>query len=179
MRLLSIYLLIALFSFPYQGNAEGWPADESPPPGSALLNSTAPLAAEIVLYSLSLTGTQYRFGGDSPDKGFDCSGLIRHVYQSVAGLLLPHSAQAIYAAATKVSLDELQPGDVVFYNTLKRAYSHVGIYLGNQRFIHAASSGRSTQVSTMTDKYWAKRYNGAGRLIAPVLPSLVLTEESP
>lgn len=179
MRLLFIYLLIALFSFASHGNAEGWPAEEPALPVSALLNSSAPLAAEIVLYSLSLTGTQYKFGGDSPDKGFDCSGLIRHVYHSVAGLMLPHSAQAIYTAATKVSLDELQPGDVVFYNTLKRAYSHVGIYLGNQRFIHAASSGRSTQVSTMTDKYWSKRYNGAGRLIEPALPTLVLTEESP
>lgn len=177
MRLLFTCLLIALFSSASHGNTEGWPADESPPV-SALLHLPAPLAAEVVLYSLSLTGTRYKFGGDSPDKGFDCSGLIRHVYQQVAGLWLPRSASAINAVATKISLDELQPGDVVFFNTLKRAYSHVGIYLGNQRFIHAASTGRSTQVSTMTDKYWLQRYNGAGRLIPPVL-SAGPTEGSP
>lgn len=177
MRLLTIYLFMAVFSLASRGNAQGWPEDEMPPV-SALLHAPSPLTTEIVLYSLSLTGTEYKFGGDAPDKGFDCSGLIRHVYQSVAGLLLPHSAHAIYQAATKVSLDELQPGDVVFYNTLKRAYSHVGIYLGNQRFIHAASSGRSTQVSIMTDKYWSKRYNGAGRLIQPA-SALVVTEASP
>lgn len=179
MRLLSIWLSFAILSLAPHSYAEGWPEDEPQEAISALLHLPVSLGAEIVLYSLSLTGTQYKYGGDSPEKGFDCSGLIRHVYQRVSGLLLPHSARAINAAATKVPLDELQPGDVVFYNTLKRAYSHVGIYLGNQRFIHAASSGRTTQVSSMTDKYWLKRFDGAGRLLTPLLPALRVNEESP
>lgn len=134
------------------------------------LTAPFPLASEIALYAVSLAGTPYKFGGENPITGFDCSGFIRHVFFEVTGLILPRSARALSLAAKKIPSNELQAGDLVFYDTLKQAYSHVGIYLGNDQFIHAASTGRTTQISSMTDAYWTKRFNGAGRLLDAFSP---------
>lgn len=119
---------------------------------------------EVMMNALSLTGIRYTYGGKNPDTGFDCSGFVRYVFQQAASLTLPHSARAISQLGQSVSIDELQPGDLVFFNTLKSAFSHVGIYIGGHRFIHAPSTGGGISVVDMDDSYWVKRFNGAKRL---------------
>jgi len=121
-------------------------------------------AQEILINALSLTGVRYKYGGKSPETGFDCSGFVRYVFQQAANLTLPHGARAISQLGQSIPVDQLQPGDLVFFNTLKSAFSHVGIYVGDGRFIHAPSSGGGIHVVNMNDSYWAKRFNGARRL---------------
>lgn len=119
----------------------------------------------LLLYALSLNGTAYKYGGRSADSGFDCSGFVAHVFRQVAGLALPHNALAISQNGEQINKTELKPGDLVFFNTLRRAFSHVGIYLGDNRFIHASStSSGDVMVSDLSEKYWSKRFNGARRL---------------
>lgn len=160
------FLVISFVGFP--AYAQDWVDMDAPqfiaPPAAF------PLATEIALYAVSLAGTPYKFGGENPSTGFDCSGFIRHVFRDVTGLILPRSARAMGLAAKRIPPNELQAGDLVFYDTLKQAYSHVGIYLGNDQFIHAASTGGTTQISSMTDAYWTKRFNGAGRLLDAFSP---------
>lgn len=123
-------------------------------------------AQEIMISALSLTGIKYKYGGSSPETGFDCSGFVRYVFQHAANLTLPHGARALSQLGESVTMEQLQPGDLVFFNTLKSAFSHVGIYLGDKRFIHAPSSGGGIHVVNMDDAYWAKRFNGARRIEA-------------
>jgi cell wall-associated NlpC family hydrolase len=122
------------------------------------------VAQEVLVNALSLTGIKYRSGGSSPETGFDCSGFVRYVFQQAASLTLPHSARALAQLGQSIPIKELQPGDLVFFNTLKSTFSHVGIYLGNNRFIHAASAGKSIDVTNLDDAYWSKRFTGARRL---------------
>jgi hypothetical protein len=124
----------------------------------------ADAAQEILINALSLTGVRYKYGGKSPETGFDCSGFVRYVFQQAANLTLPHGARAISQLGQSIPVEQLQPGDLVFFNTLKSAFSHVGIYVGDGRFIHAPSSGGGIHVVNMNDSYWAKRFNGARRL---------------
>ncbi|PKO47419.1 MAG: glycoside hydrolase [Betaproteobacteria bacterium HGW-Betaproteobacteria-22] len=121
-------------------------------------------AREVLLNALSLTGIRYQYGGNSPESGFDCSGFVRYVYQQATNLSLPHSARAISQLGKTIPRHELKPGDLVFFNTLKSAFSHVGIYVGNNRFIHAPSSGGGVRVEDMQNSYWQKRYDGAQRI---------------
>lgn len=121
-------------------------------------------ARELLVNALSLTGVRYQYGGNSPESGFDCSGFVRYVYQQAANLSLPHGARAISQLGKTIPKHELQPGDLVFFNTLRSTFSHVGIYLGNNRFIHSPSSGGSVRVENMQDSYWQKRFNGAQRI---------------
>lgn len=121
-------------------------------------------AREVLVNALSLTGVRYKYGGNSPETGFDCSGFVRYVFKQATSLTLPRSALAISQLGKTIPKDELQPGDLVFFNTLKSTFSHVGIYLGNNRFIHSPSSGGQVRVENMQDGYWAKRFNGAQRI---------------
>jgi cell wall-associated NlpC family hydrolase len=121
-------------------------------------------AREVLVNALSLTGIAYKYGGSTPETGFDCSGFVRYVYQQATSLTLPHGAKAISQLGKTVSKGELQPGDLVFFNTLKSAFSHVGIYVGNNRFIHSPSSGGGVRVDDMQSSYWNKRFNGAQRI---------------
>ena len=132
---------------------------------------TSQQSDDVVMYALSLVDVNYKFGGKTPDSGLDCSGFISHVFKHIAHLPLPHNARAMSQTGQKISLLELQPGDLVFFNTLRRKFSHVGIYLGENRFVHAASSrtGR-IMISEMNGQYWEKRFNGARRLL-PLPPS--------
>lgn len=127
-------------------------------------------AREVLVNALSLTGIRYKYGGNSPETGFDCSGFVRYVFKQAASLTLPRSAIEISQLGTAVPKNELQPGDLVFFNTLKSAFSHVGIYLGNNRFIHSPSSGGKVRVENMQDGYWAKHYNGAQRIDQKNIP---------
>ena len=127
-------------------------------------NSWQDKAQEVLISALSLTGIQYKYGGNSPATGFDCSGFVRYVFRNAANLSLPPTARAIAQIGKSVKKDELQPGDLVFFNTLKSAFSHVGIYLGDNKFIHAPSKGKSVQVESMQNSYWSSRFEGAQRL---------------
>lgn len=121
-------------------------------------------AQEVVLRALSFIGVRYKWGGASPDTGFDCSGLIRYVYNQVTGQSLPGNAKEISKVGESIERSELQPGDLVFFNTLRRPFSHVGIYLGESRFVHAPSRGGKVEIVDMSERYWKTRYNGARRL---------------
>lgn len=120
--------------------------------------------SELLLRALGLVGVPYRFGGHSPDTGFDCSGLVHYLFSEVLGLALPRRTQDMSRVGDSVGRHELYPGDLVFFDTLREPYSHVGIYLGDQRFIHAPSSGGRVEIVTMTNRYWLRRYNGARRI---------------
>ncbi|MGE5161236.1 MAG: C40 family peptidase [Betaproteobacteria bacterium] len=124
--------------------------------------------SDVVVQALSLLGTPYRFGGNSPDVGFDCSGLVRHVFASVLDRDLPRRAEEISAVGQPVSRSELQPGDLVFFNTLRRAFSHVAIYIGEGRFVHAPARNGRVRVEGLDDRYWAARFNGARRVMEPL-----------
>jgi len=119
---------------------------------------------EVIFYSLSMVGINYRWGGTSPQTGFDCSGLVGHVFRQIAGLVLPRDSYAMARIGQPVTVDDLRPGDLVFFNTMRRPFSHVGIYLGDKRFVHAPSAGKTVHVVDMTDPYWSARYNGARRI---------------
>ena len=127
---------------------------------------TAIAAAQHPLARQALThlGVNYRYGGTSPSEGFDCSGLIHYSAQSSLGLRLPRRAADMARVGLKVDRNNLAVGDLVFFNTLGRRYSHVGVYLGNQMFVHAPSSGGEVRIESMSARYWAQRYNGARRL---------------
>ncbi len=122
--------------------------------------------AELVLRALSLLGVNYKLGGNSPDTGLDCSGLVRHVFGEAMGLILPRRAEEMSRTGDEIGSDQLRPGDLVFFNTLRRAFSHVGIYIGNNQFVHAPSSGGSVRVESLSGRYWVQRFNGARRVLA-------------
>jgi cell wall-associated NlpC family hydrolase len=119
---------------------------------------------EVIFYALSMVGIDYRWGGSSPQTGFDCSGLVSHVFRQIAGFVLPRDSYAMARVGKPVTLDDLKPGDLVFFNTMRRPFSHVGIYLGDRRFIHAPTTGKQVHVVDMTQPYWSQRYNGARRI---------------
>lgn len=116
--------------------------------------------------ALSLIGVRYKRGGTSPETGFDCSGFVGHVFREGMGLILPRTSREISKEGQSVKKNELQPGDLVFFNTMRRTFSHVGIYLGEGQFIHAPRSGGKVRIEDMRDSYWAKRYEGARRVSA-------------
>jgi cell wall-associated NlpC family hydrolase len=132
--------------------------------------------ADTLNYALNLIGVNYKYGGTQPATGFDCSGFVSHVFRQVAGLSLPHNALAISRQGKQISVNELQPGDLVFFNTLRRSFSHVGIYIGNNRFVHAPSSGGGVEVVSLQDKYWVNRFNGARRILTLQLPAGLTSE---
>lgn len=119
---------------------------------------------DVVLYALSLADTPYRYGGDSSDNGFDCSGFVQHVYLNTLGIKLPRTSTEMSLAGKELNTSQLRPGDLVFFNTRRQPFSHVGIYVGEGRFVHAPSSGKAIMVTSMRENYWRNRYNGARRV---------------
>lgn len=132
---------------------------------AAQAGSVAHRASELVLTAMAFLGVPYRLGGDSADTGFDCSGFVRAMYQQTVGLLLPRRADEQAAATQRIDRRELQPGDLVFFNTLRRAFSHVGIYVGDNKFIHSPRPGAQVRVEDMGVAYWATRFDGARRAL--------------
>jgi cell wall-associated NlpC family hydrolase len=124
----------------------------------------AGLASDLVMNAMGLLGVRYRMGGNDADSGLDCSGLVRLVFQQTFGLVLPRRSAEISQLGAKVDRKALRPGDLVFFNTLRRAYSHVGIYVGDGKFLHAPSAGGEVRVESMNIPYWDKRFNGARRI---------------
>jgi len=143
------------------------PANDAPPPKpeNALVSRIRDKASDMVLTAMNFLGVPYRRGGSSVDRGFDCSGFTRHVFEMSVGLVLPRRVdeQATAPGLIKVKRDELKPGDLVFFNTLKRTFSHVGIYVGDGKFIHSPRTGGEVRVEDMRFVYWAKRFTGARR----------------
>jgi cell wall-associated NlpC family hydrolase len=121
-------------------------------------------ASELVVNAMGFLGVPYKRGGNNAETGFDCSGFVRAIYQQSVGLLLPRRAEEQAAATQRIEKNELQPGDLVFFNTLRRTFSHVGIYIGNNKFIHSPKPGAEVRVENMGLSYWQTRFNGARRV---------------
>lgn len=124
-------------------------------------------ASEVAMHAMGMLGIRYKYGGNSPEHGLDCSGLVRYVFEQALGTQLPRTSEEISKVGEHVDTRDLQPGDLVFYNTLRRAFSHVGIYLGDNKFIHAPSSGGKVRIESMEVGYWKSRFNGARRINDP------------
>ncbi len=158
-------------------------AQEAPPPQRSLAQAAGATvkdaavsawdtARALTSSALELIGVRYKWGGAQPETGLDCSGLVQYVFQQVTGVTLPRTAKEMSKLGDRVAMGELKPGDLVFFNTRRFAYSHVGIYLGDNRFIHAPRRGREVEVATIDRSYWQQRFNGARRLVG-VLPEMV------
>lgn len=132
-------------------------------PGRKIATDYAP-AQGLLLSAMSLIGVKYKWGGNTPESGLDCSGFVRYVFQNSLNIMLPRTALNMSQQGDTIDKEELKPGDLVFFNTLKRKFSHVGIYLGDNRFIHAPRTGRSIEIANMGDRYWTTRFNGARRV---------------
>jgi cell wall-associated NlpC family hydrolase len=129
-------------------------------------------AQALTSAALNLIGIRYTWGGNTPATGLDCSGLVRYVFQQVIGVTLPRTAKDMSQLGEQIAISDLQPGDLVFFNTRRFAFSHVGIYLGDNRFVHAPRRGREVEVAEFDSGFWQKRFSGARRL-AGVLPAML------
>ena len=129
--------------------------------------SPSPIADDVLMRAIGLVGTPYRWGGNTPDSGFDCSGLIKYVYRDAAGISLPRSTrEMIVMRAPTVDAGSLQSGDLVFFATGGGSQvSHAGIYVGEGRFVHAPSTGGTVRLDYLSNSYWAKAYLQAKRVI--------------
>jgi len=119
---------------------------------------------EVVFYAMGLIDTGYRFGGKNPEAGLDCSGMVSYIYGRAAGLKVQGSAADIARNGRAIERAELRPGDLVFFNTLNRSYSHVGIFIGDARFIHAPSTNGKVRIDRLSDSYYASRFEAARTL---------------
>ena len=122
-------------------------------------------AQDVILQGLKLVGVRYRLGGNDESSGLDCSGFVRLVFKDSVGAQLPRTAAEMSQVGQRIDTSQLKPGDLVFFNTMRRTFSHVGIYLGDNHFLHAPRTGAEVRVENMEDSYWIKRYNGARRII--------------
>jgi cell wall-associated NlpC family hydrolase len=132
----------------------------------SLLGQVRSTASDLVVSAMNFIGVRYRRGGNSAAEGFDCSGFTRHVFENSIGLVLPRRAeeQAKAPGLLKINASDLRPGDLVFFNTLRATFSHVGIYIGDGKFIHAPRTGSEVRIEDMRESYWVKRFTGARRV---------------
>lgn len=124
-------------------------------------------ASDLAVSAMGMIGIHYKYGGNNPENGLDCSGLVRYVFKDAWGVNVPRTAAELSRSGEKIDKQDLQPGDLVFYNTLRRSFSHVGIYLGDNKFIHAPSTGGKVRIESMDLSYWKSRFNGARRINDP------------
>ena len=120
-------------------------------------------AREVTMQAMAQVGKPYRWGGSSPREGFDCSGLVQHVYREALGIELPRTSRQMGQRGSWIALKDLAPGDLVFFQTGRHPNSHVGVYIGNHRFVHAPSSGSLVRVESINRRYWLTRFNGGRR----------------
>lgn len=139
-------------------------ADVKPEAKPGLISNVMSKTGDVVMNALGMIGLRYRFGGNTPESGLDCSGFVRYVFNDTFGFLLPRRAVEMSRVGTSVDTAELRPGDLVFFNTMRHTFSHVGIYIGDNKFVHAPSTGSKIRVDDMTASYWVTRYNGARRI---------------
>jgi cell wall-associated NlpC family hydrolase len=138
--------------------------------GQSATQSVTARTADLVSTAIGFLGIPYLRGGNSAETGFDCSGFVRAIYKETVGLVLPRSADQQANATQKIDKSELKPGDLVFFNTMKRTFSHVGIYLGEGKFIHSPRSGATVRIEDMRIPYWNVRFDGARRVPAAQSP---------
>lgn len=141
-------------------------AETSPTENPSLISKATASIQAATDDALSLIGIRYKRGGTTPEAGFDCSGFVQHVFREGMGLMLPRTSREISKEGEVVKKSELQPGDLVFFNTMRKTFSHVGIYLGEGQFIHSPRTGGKVRIEDMRESYWAKRYEGARRISA-------------
>lgn len=142
--------------------------------GTTRHETIAPVAARhdeaqmnnLAIYALSLYDTPYQYGGKSRVNGFDCSGFVQYVFQNSLGLQLPRTSAEMGRAGIPLDAGELKPGDLVFFNTTNTPNSHVGIFIGENRFVHSPKKGKAITIAKLDDRYWSRRYNGARRITA-------------
>lgn len=166
-------LLAAGIGLAAEAGAAGSTSPQGQPAVASADDHPGQLGTELVLRSLSLLGVRYKWGGNTPETGLDCSGLVRFVYAEILDRVLPRRSVEISREGTPVERHELKPGDLVFFNTLRRAFSHVGIYIGDNRFVHAPSRGKVVRVESLDSSYWKRRFNGARRLLPSEAPAAV------
>ena len=121
-------------------------------------------ASDLVVNAMGFLGVPYRRGGNTAESGFDCSGFVRAMYEQTVGLVLPRRARDQAAVTETIERQDLQPGDLVFFNTMRTKFSHVGIYLGDNKFIHSPKPGEQVRIDDMRQAYWDRRFNGARRV---------------
>jgi cell wall-associated NlpC family hydrolase len=175
-RLAVALCAVGLLAFAPAAAAQEAPASSLAESATATVKGAAATAwhtaQNLSSFALGLIGVSYRFGGSTPESGLDCSGLVRYVFAQVTGVDLPRTAREMSRVGDKISVDQLKPGDLVFFNTRRFAFSHVGIYLGDNRFIHAPRTGRDVEITMIDKSYWQKRFNGARRLVG-VVPGMM------
>jgi hypothetical protein len=150
------------------GSAYGENAVRTMPPGTPRFVDHSIGREEISIEAMSLIGTPYRWGGNTPDSGFDCSGLVRYVVGRASDIDLPRTTADISRRGQSVEPEEIAPGDLIFFNTTGRPHSHVGIYVGKLRFVNAPSTGGTVRLDYLTNPYWAKRFDGIRRVAPPL-----------
>lgn len=161
-------LLVLLLVSQPAAAIEGIPEDSAPPASViSKFREFTNRASEVALNAMGMLGIRYKMGGSTPDSGLDCSGLVRHVFKQAWGTVLPRTAEEISRVGEQVESHDLRPGDLVFFNTLRRTFSHVGIYLGDNKFIHSPSAGGKVRIESMDLAYWKNRFNGARRINDP------------
>lgn len=151
---LTMLLLLSACSTPRHDTASLPPA---PPSDESRMNSLA-------IYAMSLSDTPYRYGGANPENGFDCSGFVQFVFQNSLGMKLPRTSAEMSRVGIPLEIGELRPGDLVFFNTRKSRFSHVGIFIGENRFVHSPKTGKAISIASLDDRYWRSRYDGARRI---------------
>ncbi|MFM0519573.1 MULTISPECIES: C40 family peptidase [Caballeronia] len=153
-----------IFSSSKSSDATSADAVSSSGGAKSFLSGVASKAGDVVVGALNMIGVRYRWGGNTPDSGLDCSGFVRYVFQDTLGMTLPRRAEEMSRVGEKVTVSDLKPGDLVFFNTMRRSFSHVGIYIGDNKFVHSPSTGSTIRVDDMEDGYWEKRFQGARRI---------------
>ncbi len=140
-------------------------ASEGSPAAPGAMRSEHPARADIAMYAMGLLDTRYRWGGRGPATGFDCSGLVTHVFQEAAGLRVQGSSADLGRQVRPVPTGQQLPGDLLFFNTLGARHSHVGVYVGNGRFVHASNPRTGVRIAHLGNRYYAQRFEGAGSLL--------------
>jgi cell wall-associated NlpC family hydrolase len=180
--LLRLRILLVSLSILLTGVAQATPSDTADDLSQMLTNNplinqigqvgqtVTHTATDLVGNALGFLGVPYKRGGNSAATGFDCSGFVKATYEKTIGLILPRKASQQAAATEQIDKSDLQPGDLVFFNTMRRAFSHVGIYIGEGKFIHAPKPGAEVRVDNLGQSYWSRHFDGARRVMGAISP---------
>lgn len=177
MRFQILALIFSMLCLPAVGRAAEIPPEMLTDNGTAASGQFAPANPlipfdDMVVVALSLIGTPYKFGGNSPETGFDCSGLVRYVLGLSSTISLPRTADEMYRmGGREVSLDSMVPGDLIFFRVKSKRINHVAVYIGEGRFVHAPSSGNTVRVDLLGKNYWQRYITGAKRVIPELVAS--------
>lgn len=159
-------LLICALMAPAAWSDEASPSAIEENPVTSKLQRLGNRASELAMEAMGLLGIEYKYGGNTPETGLDCSGFVHYIFAEAWGKTLPRTARGLSRIGKHIDKKHLQTGDLVFFNTLKHKFSHVGIYLGDDKFIHAPSTGNVVRIESLDVSYWRKRFNGGRRISA-------------